>query len=79
MLTQTIILLDLFMYFFQNPQIVLVHYLNLVEENNKPITVSVYTSPGSQDDISQQLQAICKDNCNQIFYALLIIFPLLHE
>ncbi|XP_067051115.1 calmodulin-binding transcription activator 1-like isoform X2 [Acropora muricata] len=42
----------------QNPQIVLVHYLNLVEECNKPITVSVYSSPDSQDDISQQLEAI---------------------
>ncbi|XP_068700308.1 calmodulin-binding transcription activator 1-like [Montipora foliosa] len=42
----------------QNPQIVLVHYLNLVEECSKPITVSVYTSPESQDDISQQLDAI---------------------
>lgn len=42
----------------QNPKIVLVHYLNLVEECNKPITVSVYSSPNSRDDISQQLEAI---------------------
>ena len=44
----------------QNPDIVLVHYLNLVEECIKPITVSVYAPPESNDDISKQLEAICK-------------------